>query len=230
MDLILITVAYYSAYLLRFEGELGGNFDYFLKSLPIIIACQVLWFFVLGIYRGIWQNTSIRDLTGYVKAITAGAVTSMLVIVFIYRFYSFSRATFVIYWILMLILVSLSRLSFRLLDEGIRKGNRKGTPTLIYGAGVGGQMTMKEIETNRRLDLFLVGFIDDNPRIHGRKIQGYPVFGGQEELERIIRDHDIKEIIVSFKKNGSEKKKDIQNLCLKKGIELEVGQMKLIIS
>ncbi|MFC1866643.1 glycosyl transferase [Thermodesulfobacteriota bacterium] len=230
LDLVLITVAYYTAYLLRFEGKLEGNFDYFLMSLPIMIACQIFWFFIMGTYRGIWERTSLRDLTGYLKAITAGTVMPMLLIVFIYRFYSFSRAVFVIYWVIMLILVSLSRLSFRLLDEEVRKGNQKGTPTLVYGVGIGGQMAMREIETNIDLGLALVGFMDDNPRIHGRKIQGYPVFGGKEYLEEVIRKYEIKEIIVSFKKNGAERKKEIHKICLKMGVELKVEQMKLVIS
>jgi FlaA1/EpsC-like NDP-sugar epimerase len=46
----------------------------------------------------------------------------------VYRFKSFSRAVFAIYWGLMLILVSLSRLYFRLLDEGINKGNQNLMP------------------------------------------------------------------------------------------------------
>jgi UDP-GlcNAc:undecaprenyl-phosphate GlcNAc-1-phosphate transferase len=184
----------------------------------------------MGIYRGVWEKTSLRDLTGYIKAITAGTVMPMLIVVFIYRFQSFSRAVFVIYWILMLILISLSRLSFRLLDEGIRKGTQKGRSTLIYGAGAGGQMALREIETNRDLGLALVGYMDDNPKLHRKKIQGYPVFGGHDDLEEIIKKYDIKKIIVSFKENGAEKKKEIQNLCLKIGAELEVGRMKLIIN
>lgn len=230
LDFVLITIAYYTAYLLRFEGVLGKNFSYFLNSLPIMIACQILWFFAMGIYKGVWESTSLRDMTGYIKAITAGTVMPMLIVVFVYRFESFSRAVFVIYWILMLLFISLSRFSFRLLDEGIKKGNQKGKPTIVYGAGAGGQMTMREIETNRDLGLFLVGFVDDNPRLHRRKIHGYPVLGGQEDLKEIINRYSIKEIIVSFKKNGGEKKKEIENLCLNMGVELEVGQMRLIIS
>lgn len=230
LDLILITIAYYAAYLLRFEGDLAANFDYFLKSLPIMIACQMLWFFTLGIYKGIWRSTSLRDLIGYVKAVSAGTITPVLIILLVYRFYSFSRAVFAIYWVLMIILVSLSRLSFRLLDENIKKENRHGKPTLVYGAGVGGQMAIKEVETNLDLGLTIVGFMDDNKRIHGREINGYPVFGGMEDLEEVIRKHDIKKIIVSFKKNGIEKKKEIQNMCYRLGLEAEVLRMKLTIS
>jgi len=230
LDFVLITLAYYAAYLLRFGGVLEGNFDFFLKSLPIMIACQILSFYILGVYRGIWENTDIRDLINYIKAVTAGTVVPMLIFLFLYRFYSFSRAVFVIYWFLMIILISLSRLSFRLFDEGIKKGNHKGKRTLIYGAGLGGQMAVREIETNRELGLALVGFIDDNTRIHRSRIQGYPIFGGQKDLEEIIKKHEIKEIIVSFKEDGAEKKKEVRNLCLAMGVEVDIKQMRLVIN
>jgi len=230
LDLILITVAYYTAYFLRFEGSIGKDLHMFLNSLPIVIACQILSFYVMGVYRGVWESTGLRDLIGYIKAVTVGTVLPILILLTIYRFQSFSRAVFAIYWVLMLVLISLSRLSFRLLDEGIRKGNKKGKPALIYGAGVGGQMTMKEIEANRDLGLVLVGFVDDNPRIHGSKIKGYPVLGDQKDLKEIIKKHKVKEVIVSFKENGLEKKKEIRSLCANMGAEVEVKQMQLILS
>jgi UDP-GlcNAc:undecaprenyl-phosphate GlcNAc-1-phosphate transferase len=230
LDFILISIAYYTSYLLRFEGEMGSDFDFFLKSLPIVVACQVFCFYVLGVYRGVWERTGVRDLIGYVKAITAGTVLAMLLILFIYRFESFSRAVFVIYGGLMVILVSISRLSFRLLDEGIRIPGRKGERTLIYGAGLGGQLVLKEIGNNSDLGLQAIGFIDDNLRLRGRKIQGYPVLGGKEDLEEIIRKHDIKKVIVSFKERGEEKVREIRTSCLKKGMEVDVKQMKVVIS
>ena len=230
LDFVLVSVAYYTSYLLRFEGDIAGNLDFFLRSLPIVVASQVLAFYMLGVYRGVWERTSVRDLIGYLKAITAGTILSILFILFIYRFQSFSRAVFVIYWVLMVMLVSLSRLSFRLLDEGIRLGTRNGEKTLIYGAGIGGQLTLREIENNHALGLQLVGFMDDDPRLHGRKIQGYPVFGGESSLEEIIRRHGIRNIIVSFKANGEEKAKDIEELCASLGEKVDVKQMRIIIT
>jgi UDP-GlcNAc:undecaprenyl-phosphate GlcNAc-1-phosphate transferase len=229
LDFVLITVAYYAAYLLRFEGDPGPDFYVFVTSLPIMIACQILSFYVFGVYRGVWETTGVRDLMSYVKAITVGTIAPMLILLFVYRFASFSRAVFVIYWILLVILVSLSRLSFRLLDEGIGRGGRKGLPTLVYGAGVGGQMVVKEIETNKELGLALVGFLDDNPRIQRMKIKGYAVLGGLADLEQIIRKHDIKMIIVSFREQGEEKKQEISNLCLKIGAKVDIRQMRLMI-
>ncbi len=229
LDLVLITIAYYTAYLLRFEGTIGPNFDFFLNSLPVLIACQVLFFYIFGVYRGVWEDTSIRDLIVYGKAITAGTIVPILILLFMYRFYSFSRAVFVIYWGLMLLMVSLSRLSFRLLDEGIRKGNRSGNRVLIYGAGLGGQMTMREIETNKDLGMILAGFMDDNPSLRKRKIRGYPVFGGMADLKEVIKKRGIKEIIISFREKSTEKKTEIRNLCSEMEIDMKIKEMKLRI-
>ncbi len=229
LDLALITVAYYAAYLLRFEWDLGANFDLFLKSLPILIACQIFTFYVFGVYQRLWRGSRLGDVSVYVKAVTTGTVLTMLAILFIYRFRSFSRAVFVIYWGLMLIFISFSRFFFRILDEWIIRENRNGKPVLIYGAGVGGQMVVRDIETSNGCGRYLVGFIDDDPMKKGKKIDGYTVFGDTERLGDIIIKHDIKEIIVSFKQNGLEKKKEVEGICARMGLDVAVSRMRMTI-
>jgi UDP-GlcNAc:undecaprenyl-phosphate GlcNAc-1-phosphate transferase len=233
LDLILITAAYYTAYLLRFEGPvyylIGENFRFFLNSLPIVVACQIFCFYVLGIYRGIWEATGLSDLIDYIKAITLGTVMAMLILLFIYRFESFSRAVFIIYWVILLMLISLSRLSFRLVDEGVKKGKQKGKPVLIYGAGAGGRMAAKEIENNPSLGLVIVGFLDDNPQKFKKKIMGYPVLGGREQVEKVVRKRGVQGILVAFKARGEEVRRDLQTLFQKRDMEVEVRQMKITL-
>ncbi len=94
LDLILIAVAYYAAYLLRFEGDLGLNFEMFLRSLPVLISCQILSFFVIGVYRGVWEATGLRDLIVYIKAITAGTVGSMLILLVLLPVLQFFQGRF----------------------------------------------------------------------------------------------------------------------------------------
>lgn len=234
LDFVLVSVAYYTAYLFRFEGPvyylIGENFRFFLKSLPILLSCQIFCFYVLGVYKGVWENTSISDLIAYIKGITAAVAMAMGILLLVYRFQYFSRVVFIIYWVLMLVLVSLSRLSFRIVAEGTKKSRQKGKSTIIYGAGVGGQLVAKEIENNRSLELVIIGFIDDNPRKHKRTIMGYPVLGSTEELKRIVTNKGIEEIIISFRVNGDEKKKEIVEYCQKVGADVTVKQMTLVIT
>ncbi len=234
LDVVLVCMAYYISYLLRFEGPvyylIGVDFQVFMKSLPIVVGCQIFCFYVLGVYRGVWESTSLSDLIDYIKAITAGTVVSVLVLLGVYRFQGFSRVVFVLYWMLMLLLISMSRISFRLVDEGVKRGKQKGKSALIYGAGVGGQMVVKEIENNRNLELVVLGFIDDNPGKYKRKILGYPVLGAKGDLESIIRKRHVQEIIVSFNKDGAKRKKEVKELCQKMDVEVQVKQMRMVMN
>lgn len=228
MDLILITIAYYTAYLLRFGGEIGPNFDFFLKSLPIMFSCQIFCLYSVGVYQRMWWGSRLGDVSVYVKGVTSGTVMAMIALLLLYRFQSFSRAVFIIYWAVMLIFISFSRFFFRLLDEWVSRGNQNGKPALVYGAGIGGQMAVREIETNEGLGLSMVGFIDDDPRKKGKKIHGYPVLGNAQQLKAIIDKYKINAVIVSFRDDGDAKKREIQRLCVREGLDATVSRMRLM--
>jgi UDP-GlcNAc:undecaprenyl-phosphate GlcNAc-1-phosphate transferase len=229
-DLGLITMAYYAAYLLRFEGDMGPNFDFFIKSLPVLYACQITGFYAFGFYQRTWWGSRLVDLAGYVKGVTAGMVLAILVLLFLYRFQSFSRAVFLIYWGLMLILVTFSRSFLRVVDETVHRRNARGKPTLVWGAGVGGQLLVREIESNPGLGLCIKGFMDDNARLAGKKIHGYPVLGGIDRLPDVIARHGIEEIVISFKHNQHTKKSEISNECARCGQRVRVRCMELSFS
>ena len=91
-------------------------------------------------------------------------------------------------------------------------------------------MAMKELETNEEIGLMLVGFIDDNAKIHGRKIQGYPVFGGVEALRKVVEKYKVGRIIISFRGQSEEKENEIRKICSEIGAEVEVMKMSLVIS
>ena len=229
LDLVLIPLAYWSSYLLRFEATAySENFSIFLKSLPIVVACQLFSFYLLGVYRGIWQYVGMRDVIVYVKAITAGIVLSVLVNLGIYRFMGFSRTLFVIYWMILIVLVTASRFSYRLIDEAAPKNHtRAGRRSLIYGAGTGGQLVMQEIEQNEKLGLALVGFIDDNIEKQNRRLKGYPVFGGKDRLNEIVKKYRISEVIISFRNMDKGVRDSLRTDCNALGVN--VSRLKILI-
>lgn len=230
LDLVLIIMAYYIAYVLRFESDIKYKIATFIKSLPVVVAAQMIFLYLLGIYKGIWERISIRELHSYLWAVSLGTFSAMIVLLFLYRFISFSRAVFIIYWGITLILLPLPRLFLYMLNKNILRKNAHGEPVIIYGAGIGGQITVKEIETNKELGLKIIGFIDDNRELHGKRIMGYPVLGGYEDLSELIERYGIKKIIISFRENGEQKKKKITSDLMRIGKEaLDVLQMRLIM-
>ena len=81
LDLCLIPLAYYTAYRLRFEGELLlPNYPFFLRSLPVVLSSQLLALFVVGGYRGTWRYFGMMDAVVFVKGVILGTVSAELVI------------------------------------------------------------------------------------------------------------------------------------------------------
>ena len=97
LDTCLIGVAYYLAYALRFAEEFHPlYYDLFVRSLPIVIACQLTGLFVAGVYRGVWRYITLTDLSTYVKGVGLGTLGTYCVLVYLYRFENYSRTVFMI--------------------------------------------------------------------------------------------------------------------------------------
>ncbi|MGD0275013.1 MAG: hypothetical protein ABSB79_02985 [Syntrophales bacterium] len=228
LDLVLIPLAYWISYLVRFEGSAySDNFTIFLKSLPIVIICQLFSFYIMGVYRGIWQYVGLRDVITYAKGVTVGTLLAIFGNVIIFRFEGFSRTLFIIYWMILFILVAAMRFSFRFFGEVTMNQSMVGEKTLIYGAGAAGQLAVREIEQNRNLGLTIVGFIDDDTKKQGQKIRGYPVMGGMESLEGLIRQYEISKLILCVGNIKREVHEKLKKLCDSNGTELR--QLKISI-
>ncbi len=222
LDVFLVSFGYWLSYFLRFEGRAYvDNFPVFLRSLPIVLASSIFVYFVYGVYRGFWRYTSVSDLITYLKAVTTGVVLSILIILLLYRFQSFSRTVFAIFWGISLFFLAGSRLSFRLIAEALRRNTvANGRRVVIYGAGDKGEFALREILNNQKLGLTPVGFIDDDVRKRRRKIQGYKVLGGRDDLAAVVTKYRVKEIIVA---SGSMRPENLQatcTICEKMGVDV----------
>jgi UDP-GlcNAc:undecaprenyl-phosphate GlcNAc-1-phosphate transferase len=218
IDLLLIVTAYYAAYLLRFENEFGLYRTTFLQTLGPVIIIQVLALALAGIYRPLWRYTSFSDLLGLIRGVTAAAAATVLYLLFATRFENLSRAVFVLDWLLLLILLAGSRASFRLLGELLRPARPDFSRVLIYGAGDGGELTLRELRKNARLRRDPVGFLDDDRSKIGTHIHGVPVLGGLEQAADVLERHRVEEVIVASDKIPAEAVHRLESICARQGI------------
>jgi UDP-GlcNAc:undecaprenyl-phosphate/decaprenyl-phosphate GlcNAc-1-phosphate transferase len=226
IDFVLIVLAYHSAYLLRFEDTYALQQPAFVKSLPVVIVCQMMAFAAFQLYQGVWRYTSLRDLLRLVQAATVGCVASALAVLFIWRFEGFSRTVFVLDWILLVSLVSACRLSFRALGEVLRPEQTGSRRVLIYGAGDGGVMVLREVINNAALDRQVVAFLDDDRSKHSTKIHGISVVGGLERLTDVARALDVSEVIVATSKIPHPRLSELSAVCEEHGIALSRASLR----
>jgi UDP-GlcNAc:undecaprenyl-phosphate GlcNAc-1-phosphate transferase len=215
LDLVLIILAYWSAYAVKFGAfSHSAAWNLFLRTLPVLVFFKMATFLVLGVYRGIWRYTSLDDLIVFTKAVVVSSILSVLVLLFAFRFEGFSRTVFFIDGIVMLMFLAGSRMAFRLFRQLIPTPNSlDGRRVLIYGAGDGGELLLRELLNNRELQYSPVGFMDDDPAKAGKVIHGLKVFGGNGELGSICQRHDVDEVLISSAKMSKERLEEILSFC-----------------
>ncbi|HXT63871.1 MAG TPA: hypothetical protein VN696_12615 [Pyrinomonadaceae bacterium] len=223
LDVGLIILAYWSAYALAIPGFSDNPArQLFLRTIPIVVVVRLAAFLFFGVYRGIWRYTSVDDFVVFAKAVAAGTIVGMLIILFKFRFQGFSRAVFVIDAVMMVMLLAGSRLAFRLFRQLLpTNGSAEGRRALIYGAGDAGELLLRELLNNRELRCLPVGFMDDDPKKRGKVIHGYPVFGGNGMFRRIVTQHNIEQVLISTPRISHERITEILRECEAQNIELK---------
>ncbi|MEP6818891.1 MAG: hypothetical protein ABJA18_05110 [bacterium] len=229
LDVILILLAYWGAYAVKF-GALSGStaWKLFLRTLPVLVFVKMASFLVMGVYRGLWRYTGLDDLIVFAKAVVLSSVLSVIVVLFAFRFEGFSRTVFLIDGLLMFMFLAGSRLAFRLFRQVIPIAKTaEGRRVLIYGAGDGGELLLRELQNNRGLRYSPVGFLDDDPAKSGKLIHGLKVYAGNGDLTSVCKQHDVDEVLISSTRMSEERLQEILDCC--RAQDILVKRMRITI-
>ena len=149
-------------------------------------------------------NTGCRGArrSGISSACSAGAWCSawslaMMLVLTLYRFEGFSRGVFVIDAVVAWLLLVGSRAATSRIQHYLRRQHTLAQWTLIYGAGRRRQAGRPRARQNRDLKLDPIGFIDDDPAKQNTRIDGIPVLGALDDLERLAAAWGVTDVIVS---------------------------------
>jgi UDP-GlcNAc:undecaprenyl-phosphate GlcNAc-1-phosphate transferase len=222
LDIVLVTLAYYGAYALRFGAfSQNGAWGVFLRTLPVLVFVKMAAFLAMGVYRGIWRYTSIDDLLVFAKANLLGSIGSVLVMLFAFRFDGVSRAVLVLDAMLMLMMMAASRMAFRLFRQVLPVSNaRDGRRVLIYGAGDAGELLLRELLNNKELQYAPIGFVDDDPNKKGKVIHGLRVFAGNGALRNLCQEQRVSEVLISSLHFSEERLREIRQDCEQEQVTL----------
>lgn len=101
LDSLLISVAYYLAYLLRFDDQLSGaNLNQYLRSFPVVAIFTVAGLAIFNVYGNIWNQANRFILYRVGAAVGAATTIAMLCLIFLDRFEEYSRTVFIIHMLL----------------------------------------------------------------------------------------------------------------------------------
>ncbi|MDP2866796.1 MAG: hypothetical protein Q8O90_11190, partial [Elusimicrobiota bacterium] len=223
LDGAAVSLAYFLAFLLRFDFTLPPEFAYsFLVTLPVVLICRLAAFYYFGLYNGIWRYASMADLTAIFKGIVVSQVFIMAVVLFM-RHGQFPRSVLLISPFISLFLVGGIRFAIRM-TRHIRHKEKSENQSrmLIYGAGDLGEAVLRDLQRSSGATRRAVCFLDDNALKHGRSIHGVPVLGGRDRIARVIEDKEIDEVLVAVNHSRGKLITDLMQVYAASGIERKV--------
>jgi len=215
LDLVLITVCYYGAYRLRFDGpELDTFLPFFTSSLPVVLGCRLPALYASGLYQRSWETFGLRDLAAVVRGVGLGSLLVLAVASLTYRFAGFQRGVLVLDPILLTLAIIITRGSFRAMGLVASTRSKRNRRVLVYGAGSFGRLLVREMRANQHWRMNPVGFLDDDPAKAHRWIAGVPVRGAIDDLERVLRRYSVDEVVLSSPAINGSVEARIRAICV----------------
>jgi UDP-GlcNAc:undecaprenyl-phosphate/decaprenyl-phosphate GlcNAc-1-phosphate transferase len=216
VDFALICSSFLAAYVIIVDG-LGNLVEraWFLAALPVVLGTRYLCFVLGGVYRRVWRYATTTDELVVALACGVSAVLSWLIVVLLHGSFGLPPSVFLLDAIFATLLVGGARLAFRIWverDDGAVAG-AETSRVLIVGAGRFGRSFARE--TRETPGMRVVGFVDDNPSLRGRRIAGSRVLGPLHELERVIRQSEPTEVIVTIAEAPEERLAIVRAACSK---------------
>lgn len=220
-DAISTIFAYWLAFALRFNFSIPDiHFKMLLNTLPAIVIIRILCFYSFGLYSGVWRYASINDLLRIFKATILSSFLFFIYIGLMYHLIDFSRSVFVIDWFIIVCLIGGSRFLYRLFRESYPvKIDREKRRVIILGAGSAGEMLLREMKQNKRINYQPMGFLDDDKAKRGMRIHGVPVLGKLDNLANIVDRKQIEEAVIAIPTLTGKEMRRIIELCGNAGIK-----------
>ena len=227
-DAVLVGLAYYFAYYLRFDGNIPAReLANWMNTVVWIVPLKLVCFFFFGLYKGMWRYTGIYDLENLIKACVISSGVIVFILVLKVRFEGFPRSVFVIDLMLTFLFLSGVRVGIRLfLGSGrdmsgfwvFGRKDQDKKRVLIAGAGGAAEKLVREIKDNPAIKYDVAGFLDDDKNKQKQTIHGIPVLGLLDEVKKISEKQEIDEIIIAISAASAREMRRIVGLCEATGI------------
>jgi FlaA1/EpsC-like NDP-sugar epimerase len=233
VDAGLVALAYYLAYLLRFDGDVPGLYsDLFERTIAFVIFGSIPVFALFGLYRHWMRYASQRDYLQIAQACIVATLALVAYVAIVQPRLEFNGTRFtsvnvpasvlVLYGLLMLVFIGGSRFLVHMLYERPLRGfraRRDARSVIIVGAGDGGRLLLREILRNPELGYRPVGFVDDDPRKQRARIdRGLSVLGTTAELSRVLDDVEPDEVLIAVPSAPGTMRARVVAACRDRGV------------
>jgi len=208
LDIILLSMCYYSAHWLRFDGAFNSVIrNQIIATIVPLVLIKLSCFSFFDLYSGMWRYVGVRDLLNVIKASVAGSLLFVAYLAMFHHFSGISRGVLLADFILTIVSIGGIRLAIRLYYQRdqeffheisfFRKAQKETKKVLIIGTGHLAESLLREVRDYRKFSYSVCGFIDVNISNKGMKIHGVPILGSLKEIPDLVGYYEIEDILIA---------------------------------
>lgn len=210
IDLGFTALTFILAFGIIWQSDWRQGIDSALSIMTIGIIVYPFSFIFLKTYKGIIRYTGLQDIATVLRACTLAFVLLLASLFLIDKQvpkYNFSLA--VIHYLLTTTVLVFLRILYKRLYLQYVQPCHTINRILIYGAGTSGIITYNALRAESHLGNVVVAFVDDNPKLHGSRINGVKVMSPQQVTKEMIEKHRIEGVVISIQNISSQALNDI---------------------
>lgn len=202
-DVAVVLFTLIVSYFIRHNFKFDFDFLVVFKQMPFVAFIGILSFLLVGSHKGVVRYTGFRDVVNIVIGANILA-TILLITTFISRKYKlgpvfeFSGSIIYIHLLLNFLFLIGSKFFIKSIFRSIIKDSADIKNVLIYGAGTSGLITYDALTNDTKTNNCVVGFIDDNTKKIGKKINLLPVYSLEDITKNALKKNEVNEVIISI--------------------------------
>lgn len=212
-DLLVLTLAWWLAYFLRFYSGFfrvtePHLFRHYVIAWVLILVIWAIVFQLLDLYRPRRISTRLREMADIVKGCGL-AILIFLGAIFLLRDIALSRAVVVVFWFAGVALVNLSHVALR---EGLRFLRRKGYNqryVLIIGAPQQAKRLIGKLQWHRHLGLHIVGAYLTGQENSLEEFGGVKILKHRQRILPLVRSGEIDQVFITLPLDEASKLREI---------------------
>lgn len=226
-DVCIVLFTFFLAYLIRYNFKLDFDFGKFIGEIPFVALNAIISFLIVGTHKGVVRFIGIKDVINIIIGVNILA-TVLLIETFLTRQFNFFIACDIpgsiiyIHLLLNILLLISSKFFIKASYKAIISGFKPKINVLIYGAGNSGNLTYDAITNDTKSNIEVIGFIDNDERKIGKKINLLKVYSSDEIDDDFIEKHDINEVIISIQSISYHRLLEISSVFLEKSIKVKI--------
>ncbi len=222
LDAVIVALSYILAWYLKFNTFLMDEnagalpISTYFSALYFLVPGYIILYYFFNIYAPKRATRRKYEIIGIIQSNSAGILFFMVVLFFI-KLEDFSRQMLFIFYVINVILTTLSRSMIRSILQYFRKRGYNLKFILLVGYSRAAEEYISRIKANPQWGYVIRGILDDRVP-SGTMYKGVKVVGRIENILYILPENKLDEIAITLALRDYDHLADIVDLCEKSGV------------